>query len=210
VRPDGIVLAPAGTRPHPLEQLALGWIHPGGAKEKAMTTATVRTGQPTKDDLLGIYLNDHLAGATAGMGLARRAAAAAEPGSEHAALLRKLAAEIVADRNALLKIMAALGIKVRGYKVFGAWAGEKAGRLKLNGHLLSRSPLSALEETEILRLGVTGKAAGWRTLRALADNDSRLDAARLDELLDRASRQEDELESLRVSLANQVLAGGSR
>jgi uncharacterized protein (UPF0548 family) len=29
VRPDGIVLAPSGVRPHPLEQLARGWIHPG-------------------------------------------------------------------------------------------------------------------------------------------------------------------------------------
>jgi hypothetical protein len=29
VRPDGIVLAPSGVRPHPLERLAQGWIHPG-------------------------------------------------------------------------------------------------------------------------------------------------------------------------------------
>jgi uncharacterized protein (UPF0548 family) len=28
-RPDGIVLAPSGTRPHPLERLARGWTHPG-------------------------------------------------------------------------------------------------------------------------------------------------------------------------------------
>jgi len=28
-RPDGIVLAPSGTRPHPLEHLARAWIHPG-------------------------------------------------------------------------------------------------------------------------------------------------------------------------------------
>jgi hypothetical protein len=92
--------------------------------------------------------------------------------------------------------------------VFGAWAGEKAGYLKLNGHLLTRSPLSALEETEFLRLGVEGKAAGWRTLRVLAENDSRLDAVRLDELLARADRQSQQLEELRVSVADQVLAGG--
>lgn len=30
VRPDGIVLAPSGTRPHPLERFLLGWVHPGG------------------------------------------------------------------------------------------------------------------------------------------------------------------------------------
>jgi hypothetical protein len=29
MRPDGIVLAPSGVRPHPLEHLARGWIHPG-------------------------------------------------------------------------------------------------------------------------------------------------------------------------------------
>jgi hypothetical protein len=65
--------------------------------------------------------------------------------------------------------MTALGIRTRRYKVFGAWAGQKAGLLKLNGHLLTRSPLSDLEEAEVLRLGVEGKAAGWRTLRVLAD-----------------------------------------
>jgi hypothetical protein len=64
--------------------------------------------------------------------------------------------------------MAALGISVRHYKVYAAWIGEKVGRLKFNGHLTSRSPLSGLEELEMLRLGVEGKAAGWRTLRTLA------------------------------------------
>jgi uncharacterized protein (UPF0548 family) len=29
VRPDGIMLAPSGIRPHPLERLARGWLHPG-------------------------------------------------------------------------------------------------------------------------------------------------------------------------------------
>jgi uncharacterized protein (UPF0548 family) len=29
IRPDGIVLAPSGTRPHPLEQFARAWVHPG-------------------------------------------------------------------------------------------------------------------------------------------------------------------------------------
>ena len=94
--------------------------------------------------LLGIYLNDHLAGATTGTGLARRMAASAEPGTERAAVLSRLASEITADRTALLRIMATLGIPVRGYKVFASWAGERAGRLKLNGHLVTRSPLSDL------------------------------------------------------------------
>lgn len=81
--------------------------------------------------------------------------------------------------------MAALGVPVRDYKTAAAWIGEKAARLKLNGRIISRSPVSELEELEVLRLGVEGKAAGWRTLRALADHDQRLDTARLDDLISR-------------------------
>jgi len=175
-----------------------------------MATNTPTSAQSTGHDLLGIYLNDHLAGATAGMILVRRMAASAEPGSERAATLRRLATEISADRSALVAVITALDLPIRGYKVFGAWLGAQAGRLKLNGHLVTRSPLSDLEETEILRLGVTGKAAGWRTLRVLADTDGRLDAARLDELIARASRQEDILESMRVAAAAAALRDRSR
>jgi hypothetical protein len=53
--------------------------------------------------------------------------------------------------------MDALGIPVRAYKVYAAWIGEKAARLKLNGYLLARSPLSGLEELEMLRLGGGGQ-----------------------------------------------------
>ena len=154
--------------------------------------------------MLAIYLNDHLAGATAGTELAHRMARSHGDG-EDGGTLRRLAAEIAQDRAALLDIMAALGIKVRRYKVSAAWIGEKAGRLKFNGRLLARSPLSDLEELEILRLGVEGKAAGWRTLRTLADTDTRLDAGRLDELISRARRQADALEDLRVAAASQVV-----
>ena len=154
--------------------------------------------------MLGIYLNDHLAGATAGTELAHRMARS-HGGDEDGGTLRRLAAEVGQDRTALLDLMAALGIKVRRYKVGAAWIGEKAGRLKFNGRLFARSPLSDLEELEILRLGVEGKAAGWRTLRALAGSDPRLDPARLDELIARARRQADVLEDLRVAAASQVV-----
>ena len=165
-----------------------------------------KTARRTEQDLLGVYLNDHLAGATVGLELVRRMAASAGAGSETAAVVKPLVSEITADRRALIAMMAALGVKIRGYKLLAAWAGEKAGRLKLNGHVLSRSPLSALEETEMLRLGVEGKAAGWRSLRSLAERDSRLDADRLDDLIERAKRQSDTLETLRVGTAERVLA----
>jgi hypothetical protein len=155
------------------------------------------------DSMLGIYLNDHLAGATAGTELAHRMARSHGDG-EDSGTFRRLAAEIAQDRAALLDIMTVLGIKVRSYKVGVAWIGEKAGRLKFNGRLFARSPLSDLEELEMLRLGVEGKAAGWRTLRTLAETDTRLDLGRMDELISRARRQADLLEDLRVSAADQV------
>jgi hypothetical protein len=169
-----------------------------------LTTTTTRQPGP---DILGVYLNDHLAGSTMGMELARRMAASAEHFPVSANVLWQLAADIAADRTALLEIMAALGVQVQGYKVFAAWVGEKAGRLKLNGRLLSRSPLSSLEETEILRLGVEGKGAGWRMLRLLAQRDRRLDAGRLDELIARAAHQADLLDNVWSHVADQIIPG---
>lgn len=165
------------------------------------------SGVPARQGLLGIYLNDHLAGATGGVELARRVAAARRQEAAGDAL-RNFAADAAADRAALLEIMAALGVPVRAYKVCAGWIGEKAGRFKLNGRLLSRSPLSSLEELEMMRLGVTGKAAGWRTLRLLADEDLRLDRGRLDELVARADSQLKLLEDLRVRAARLALGQG--
>jgi hypothetical protein len=167
----------------------------------AITAAIKRSGH----DLLGIYLNDHLAGATGGAELARRVAGT-HRGSAAGTTLQQLAAEIAQDRIALLEMMAALEIPVRSYKVYAAWLGEKAGRLKSNGYLLGRSPLSSLIELELLRLGVEGKAAGWRMLRVLADSDRRLDPGRLDELISRARRQADLLEDRRAAAADQLIS----
>jgi hypothetical protein len=157
-------------------------------------TATTVRAEPA---LLGIYLNDHLAGATFGVELAQRVVSAHRE-SEHSATLQRLAAEITEDRAALADMMAELNVPIRQYKVLLGWLAEKAGRLKPNGHLLERSPLSSLEEFEVMRLGVEGKEACWRTLRALADRDDRLDTRRLDELVERARRQARTLEDLRV------------
>lgn len=153
--------------------------------------------------LLGIYLNDHLAGATGGLDLARRAAGA-HRGSETGQTLERLAEEIDEDRDDLLATMRALDLPVRTYKVYLGWAAEKVGRLKANGHLLSRSPLSSLVELEGLSLGIRGKIALWRTLRVVADRDRRLDATHLDRLLTRAHEQLDVVEALRVATATEL------
>ncbi len=154
--------------------------------------------------LVGIYLNDHLAGATAGTELARRAAAS-QGGTPAGVVLARLARELTRDRAELVEMMTALGVAVRQYKAGLAWLSEKAARLKLNGRMVARSPLSLLEEVELLRLGVEGKAAGWRTLRKLAERDQRLDPAQLDNLIERARSQSQSLEELRVSTAEGLI-----
>jgi len=155
--------------------------------------------------LLGIYLNDHLAGATGGLALFRRATSSAQGVSK--AELAELTRQVTQDRQSLLTLMHRLGVPVRHYKVATGWALEKAGRLKTNGHLLHRSPLSDLVELEALVLGVQGKAAGFRALRRIAHHDPRLDGSDLDRLIDRAERQAQQLEDLRLHAASQALTG---
>ncbi|MCW3029546.1 MAG: hypothetical protein JWN81_2757 [Solirubrobacterales bacterium] len=147
-------------------------------------------------ELLPIYLNDHLAGSTAGLELARRLVRS-NSRNDYGPGLARLAGEIEQDRKSLQSIMSDLDVGIDRVKVVLGWTAEKVGRLKLNGRLLSYSPLSRLMELEVLMLGVTGKLALWRTLRQLAAEDSRLDRRDLDRLIERAAGQQQEVETLR-------------
>ncbi|MFD0169979.1 hypothetical protein ACFVJH_38520 [Streptomyces decoyicus] len=160
-------------------------------------------------DKLGIYLNDHLAGATFGIGLAQRIAHQHRH-SARSTDLKRISDEIAQDRQSLLEVMDALDIPVRRYKVCGGWAAERLGRLKPNGVLYRRSGLSTLIELETLRLGVEGKALIWRTLLVVAAGEPRLDEAQLINLLDLARGQIDTLETLRLTAAAAVFSPGTR
>ena len=52
-----------------------------------------------------------------------------------------------------------------------------------------------------MHLGIEGKEAGWRVLRALADRDTRLEPAEFDRLIDRAAHQKQVLDGLRRQAA---------
>ena len=146
---------------------------------------------------LRIYLNDHLAGATAGTNLARRVARAAV-GSPHEAALDSLARQIAEDRQALLETIRALGLAPQRTKAALGWVGERAGLLKSNGRLVRRSRLSPVLELEALRLGVQGKLLMWQALVAVAQEHSTgLDVDRLRELAQRAERQIATLDDMR-------------
>ncbi|MFC4036141.1 hypothetical protein ACFO3J_32530 [Streptomyces polygonati] len=146
---------------------------------------------------LGIYLNDHLAGATFGVGIARRIAHQHRR-SGGGADLERIAEDIAQDRQTLLAIMGSLGVPARRYKIYGGWAAERLARLKSNGVLYRRSGLSALIELETLRLGVEGKTLIWRTLLVIATDRHDLDESLLRSLLSRARDQIETLEALRL------------
>ncbi|MEU6122048.1 hypothetical protein [Streptomyces sp. NPDC047123] len=119
--------------------------------------------------------------------------------------LADLARQVDEDRAALAQIMSDVDVPISRSKVAMGWLAEKAGRLKPNGQVLSRSPLGDLLETEAMLLGVEGKAACWQTLRGLADHDERLSTAHLDALLERAARQIADLKTLRTTTAARTL-----
>ncbi|HVM11999.1 MAG TPA: hypothetical protein VM638_05950 [Actinomycetota bacterium] len=137
---------------------------------------------------LGIYLNDHLAGATAGRELAKRCLSNNE-GTPLGAYLETLIDEIDEDRAALERLMERLDVPVSPWKRQALWLAEKVGRLKMNGQVFGYSDLSRVEELETLLLGVTGKLILWRSLAETGPQEPRLEVAELAVLAERAERQ---------------------
>jgi hypothetical protein len=155
---------------------------------------------------LAIYLNDHLAGSTVGLELARRSARSNE-GTPYGEFLATFAAEVEQDREQLQKLMAALGVREDKVKVAAGWTAEKFGRLKLNGQLRGYAPLSRLVELEGLRLGVTGKLELWRNLQRLFGE--KVDGVDLEALAKRAQAQQRQISARHKSAADEAFAGES-
>jgi hypothetical protein len=147
--------------------------------------------------MLSVYLNDHFAGATGAMSRVRYAASRYD--GELGAFFSQIAREIDADRDALRRVMDAEGVRVAYPKLVLAWAGEKAGRLKLNGRLTRQSPLTPFLELEALELGITGKLLLWKALREKRPPGA--SAVDLDDLITRAESQRADVERQRLAAA---------
>jgi hypothetical protein len=145
---------------------------------------------------LEIYLQDHYAGSTGGLEMAKRSAKA-NGGTEFGGPLTRLAGEIGEDRDALKRIMARLDVNPAPVEAALAWAAEKGGRLKPNGQIRGYSPLGRLVEIEALVTGVSGKLSLWRALQQVAPSEPRLDGAQLADLEGRAQDQLGRLHDLR-------------
>ena len=153
------------------------------------------------DKLLATYLNDHLAGATAGLELAKRTASSNKD-TEFGDVLARVAREIDEDRETLRALMRELDVAEDSLKKTAAWTAEKLGRLKPNGRLVGYSPLSRMIEFEGLALGITGKKGLWKALQqSPVAADARAAAFDFEALAARADRQAGEVEELRLRAA---------
>jgi hypothetical protein len=158
----------------------------------------------TTSKYLPIYLNDHLGGSTVGVELVQRIANE-HRGTELGTFADGLAPEIKADRDALLEIMDLLGASKDQAKVAMGWIMEKFGRLKPNGELRERSPLTPLIELEGLSLGIEGKRSLWIALSESESVATRIGRPRLEELIARAEDQRTRVEEQRRAAARTTL-----
>lgn len=151
---------------------------------------------------LGIYLNDHLAGAAGGVELARRLRSSNDGDPELGEPLARICAEIEADRETLVRLSEQLGIRPDPLKPKLAVLAERLGRLKPNGHLRGYSPLSRVLELEILAGGIGGKLQLWNSLgQTFGDS---LDGFDFHALAERADRQGQEVEDLHMAAAKRA------
>jgi hypothetical protein len=158
------------------------------------------------EKLVRIYLQDHHAGATTGLELARRIRGN-NKGNEYGEAMAPIIDEIAADQKSLEGIMDDLGFGADTIKDVGAWALEKVGRLKMNGQITGYSPLSRVVELEGLMTGITGKIGLWAVLLQIAPDEPRLDAAHLERLRERGDSQRATVEELRKRATREAFAG---
>ena len=131
---------------------------------------------------LEAYLADHFAGSVAGHDIAARA-------------MPDLALEIEADQSVLEAVMDELGVRKPHTHRFAGWLASRAIKHKAPHDLV---------DLETLALGIAGKLLLWKALEQAQDSEPYLRVIDLNRLIDRATRQFDEVERERMRKAAQL------
>jgi hypothetical protein len=152
-----------------------------------------------------VLLRNHQAGGQAAVDLFHRAAAG-QRGRPYAAQLHQLAVEAREDLDFNESVMRRLGVAPSPVQVAVLRLGERIGRLKPNGQLLRRAPLSDVVELEGLIATVHIKIAGWQAAQ-VADRLDEGELAELDRLLTRAATQAERLTEMHRTAATFALQG---
>ena len=149
---------------------------------------------------LHVHLRNHWAAACGGVDFVERVARR-HRNADVGPALAELATQVREDRDSLRQVMAAVGAAPGLVMPLAARVAERMGRLKPNGHLVTRSPVSDVLELEALRGAVTAKAAGWDTLLVLCEREPRLPRGQVEELRRRADEQIASLEQIQRHVA---------
>jgi hypothetical protein len=156
------------------------------------------------DRLLRIYMTDQLALGVLWREIARRARNSSN-GTPEGAALERVATEIGEDVALFEQMMRRLGFSTRSPKSVMAVVAERIGRLKPNGRIVRRSPLSRFEELDVLVMGIDGKVVLWQNLRDGAGLGERLPDIDFGGLIERARSQRAALEPFHAQAARDAL-----
>ena len=162
-----------------------------------------------RERLLRVYLDDHRAGAAGGVALARRMLEANQD-NFLTATMREVSDEIERDRQLLDDVIERLGYSPNRLKIVMGAAGAWIARLKANGYVSRYSPLSRLEEFEMLTAGIMSKASLWRCCELALAGRSEVTDVDFDALRRSAEDQRARLEAYRPRIVEDAfgLASG--
>ena len=147
---------------------------------------------------LDTYLNDHMAGATAGTNLAKMAAEEHQT-DEHGPFFSEIYAEIEADKDTLQQVIDALGVDESASKTALAEVGSKLMGPKFTAG--DDDQLNAFVTLETLSIGVEGKVCMWKALKTVESEYAAFEQFNIDELLARATSQREKIEAQRQKMA---------
>jgi hypothetical protein len=156
-------------------------------------------------DHLGTYLNDHLAGSVVALDLLERLEASHDD-PKLKRFFRQLHGDVAADRETLEKLMAGLNLDESKMRKASGWLSEKFTELKLRFDDPRGGSLRLFEALELLSLGIEGKRTLWLTLAALAPSSPVLQILNYEQLAERAQKQRDRIEDLRIEIAQKAIA----
>jgi hypothetical protein len=159
----------------------------------------------TKDPL-HVYLNDHLAGATAGVDLVKTAAETHD--GEMGEFFQELADGISADYNTLTSLIAQLNAHASGAKEVFAKLGSEVSETKFSGETVDDPQFGTFLTLETLSIGVEGKQCMWKALKVVEGDYPELASFDIDTLIERAQSQRDRIEGKRLEIAGGALSSG--
>jgi hypothetical protein len=148
------------------------------------------------------YLNHHLAGSIVVLEILQHLEAEAADLAPHIAKLRT---EIEVDHRDLKLLMHRLGISESRIRKVSGWIAEQLTEVALEVDDESRGALRRLERLEAVAIGIDGKLALWRALKAAAEVEPELRGPAFEDLSKRAEEQRRQVEVFRLEAASSAL-----